>query len=418
MAHPWESHGEKRAIVGYYEPSDEIIKYLQDMQIAVRHALETAYIMAKRDGNKVPSPIALRREIKPWFTSNYNYAVHHMNPVCRAAVALLRSYKKHHESKLGIPDVKKLEMRIDAELFKVEGDKARITLQPGHYAYVPLNTRNKHFQEYSKGKTSELLITDTVVVLTFTVSSGKKPMGKNIAGQDLNFSTVDTTVVAIKDSKPELKGTDTINTSNIKHIQRDYTRRRQKLQKHIPNKQKRDRKIKETKGRQENRVNDALQKLSTKVVEENPDTTFVFEDLKGIRNNGDNKGKTFRTELNRWPYRSFQKMVEYKSSCKTVYVNPRGTSSECPVCGSKLRHPTWGISVCKTCAVSYDRNRLASLAITLRGLRLCGYPFTVSADASWLTMKNEYLYTGHQPKMARAGRTEEANAPNGGYKRL
>ena len=111
-------------------------------------------------------------------------------------------------------------------------------------------------------------------------------------------------------------------------------------------------------------------------------------------------------------------MVEYKSSCKTVYVNPRGTSSECPVRGSKLKHPTWGISVCNKCAVGYDRNRLASLAIALRGLRLCGYPFTVSADASWLTMKNEYLYTGHQPKMVGAGMTEEAYAPNGGYKKL
>ncbi|MEM3854885.1 MAG: hypothetical protein QXG99_05045 [Conexivisphaerales archaeon] len=29
-------------------------------------------------------------------------------------------------------------------------------------------------------------------------------------------------------------------------------------------------------------------------------------------------------------------MIEYMSSCKTVYVNPRGTS-ECPVCGDKLR---------------------------------------------------------------------------------
>ncbi|MEM3243030.1 MAG: hypothetical protein QXW72_02520 [Conexivisphaerales archaeon] len=29
-------------------------------------------------------------------------------------------------------------------------------------------------------------------------------------------------------------------------------------------------------------------------------------------------------------------MIEYKSSLKTVYVNPRGTS-KCPVCGDKLR---------------------------------------------------------------------------------
>ncbi|MEM3242854.1 MAG: hypothetical protein QXY52_01255 [Conexivisphaerales archaeon] len=28
-------------------------------------------------------------------------------------------------------------------------------------------------------------------------------------------------------------------------------------------------------------------------------------------------------------------MIEYKSSFKTVYVNPRGTS-ECPVCGDNL----------------------------------------------------------------------------------
>ncbi|MEM3196636.1 MAG: zinc ribbon domain-containing protein [Conexivisphaerales archaeon] len=67
-------------------------------------------------------------------------------------------------------------------------------------------------------------------------------------------------------------------------------------------------------------------------------------------------------------------MIEYKSSFKTVYVNPRGTSSECPVCGDKLKHQAWGISKCETCSVDYDRDRLASLAITLRGLRLCGYP--------------------------------------------
>ncbi|MEM0145792.1 MAG: hypothetical protein QXL00_05110 [Conexivisphaerales archaeon] len=29
-------------------------------------------------------------------------------------------------------------------------------------------------------------------------------------------------------------------------------------------------------------------------------------------------------------------MIEYKSSFKTVYVNPRG-NSKCPVCGDKLR---------------------------------------------------------------------------------
>ncbi|MEM0122969.1 MAG: hypothetical protein QXI38_00510 [Conexivisphaerales archaeon] len=49
--------------------------------------------------------------------SNYDYAIHHLNPVF--AVAMLRSYKKNHHGELRIPVVKKLEMRIDGELFKV-----------------------------------------------------------------------------------------------------------------------------------------------------------------------------------------------------------------------------------------------------------------------------------------------------------
>lgn len=61
--------------------------------------------------------------------------------------------------------------------------------------------------------------------------------------------------------------------------------------------------------------------------------------------------------------------------------------------------------------MDYDRDRLASLAIFLRGARLCGYPFTVSAGASWPSMKREYLYAGDSG-IAGAGVTEETNAPN------
>ncbi|MEM3243758.1 MAG: hypothetical protein QXW72_07200 [Conexivisphaerales archaeon] len=39
----------------------------------------------------------------------------------------------------------------------------RVTLQPRHYAYVPINTENKHFLAYSKGKASELLLADNFV---------------------------------------------------------------------------------------------------------------------------------------------------------------------------------------------------------------------------------------------------------------
>ena len=87
-------------------------------------------------------------------------------------------------------------------------------------------------------------------------------------------------------------------------------------------------------------------------------------------------------------------------------MNPGGTSSECPVCGGNVKYPTWKMSRCNNCDHDYDRDRLASLAITLRGLDLCGVPFTVSAESSLPSMMDEYLYTGSIRLASGTGRTE------------
>ncbi|MEM4063803.1 MAG: hypothetical protein QW428_07665 [Conexivisphaerales archaeon] len=102
--------------------------------------------------------------------------------------------------------MKKLEMRIDGELFKVEGYRVRVTLQPGHYAYVPINTENKHFLEYSKGKASELLLTDNFVCITFTISEKERSLGSSFVAQDF---TIDSTFATVNAGRPALKGTDT-----------------------------------------------------------------------------------------------------------------------------------------------------------------------------------------------------------------
>ena len=200
--------------------------------------------------------------------------------------------------------------------------------------------------------------------------------------------------------------TNTIDTSDIAKAQRDYARKRQKIQKHIKNARKRNRKLREAKRRARNITKDKMQKLTTGIVKNNDDKTFVFEDLTNIKKKGmkkkknnskakgnkPNESKRFRTDINRWPYRLFQKFIEYKSNNKTLYVNPEGTSTECPVCGGKLEHPIWKESKCINCGLTYSRDKLASLTISVRGLSLCGTPFTVSGSASWHSMKDNYLY--------------------------
>jgi len=418
MSHPWRSRGEKRTIAVEYQPSEEILGYLRDMRDALRMALVYAYVMAKEDDSRLPGPIALRRRFREWFYSRYGYARHHINPVCRNAVALLRSYKRRHK-RLEIPEVKRLAVRIDAELFKIEQGKegtvsARITLQPFKYEHITFTPRHKRWEEYSKGRASELLITDRRLFITFVTSGGKKkPLGSRFVASDLNFNTIDSTAASKEGETVKLRQVKTEPIGRIARIQNDFSRRRRRIQLHVKNPQKRDKKLKETRGRQRDRIRDALQKLSTEQVRKNHDTSFIFERLTGIRENGNAKSKRLRTYLNRWPYRMYQSMVEYKSPFMTVYVSPGGTSSRCPVCGGRIRHPAWAVSSCNTCGADYGRNRLSSLAILLRGLRLCGQPFAVSADASWRLMRDEYLYAPIQPENGRAGWTEVVSAPNG-----
>ena len=89
------------------------------MRDALRMALVYAYVMARENNSRLPSPIALRRRFRDWFYPRYGYARHHINPVCRNAVALLRSCKKRRKG-LAVPEVRRLAVRIDAEFFKIE----------------------------------------------------------------------------------------------------------------------------------------------------------------------------------------------------------------------------------------------------------------------------------------------------------
>ncbi len=405
MSHAWSSSGEKRTIWWYYNPSDQVIEYLRDMRDAVHYALLKAEEMRRING-RIPSPIDLRREIKPWFDSTYDYAKHHVNPVCRSSIAILRSFRKNRMGKT-YPEAKKLSMRLDSELVKLQDGFIRITMKPHEYEYIRVNDHHSKFVEYSKYGISELLLTDRKVVLSFRKPDQKR-VGKRKIGIDVNFSNLSMTVI----NHGMIENVSTKSTNNIVKIQNDYSRRRKKIQKHIRNPQKRHMKLKETRGRQSKRVKDALHKLSATLIRENPDTTFIVEDLKNIRKTANPQSKKLRTYLNRWPYAEFLRMVEYKSPNKMIKVNPGGTSSECPVCGGKVKHPTWKISRCMNCDRDYDRDRLASLAISLRGLDLCGDPFPVSAESSLPSMMDEYLYNRSMPDAPGAGRTEMAYVPN------
>jgi len=100
MSHLWKSKGDKRTISFYYTPDDIILKYLIDMRDLINKAIINAYSIARSNNNELPSPITLRKALKKYYDNNIDYAKHHINPACRTAIAILRSYKKNNDGKL------------------------------------------------------------------------------------------------------------------------------------------------------------------------------------------------------------------------------------------------------------------------------------------------------------------------------
>lgn len=280
-----------------------MMQYLYDMRGALNYTILVAERIRRKNG-KIPSPIDIRREVKPWFDSTYDYARHHINPVCRSAIAILKSFRETKGVK-GHPEAKKLAMRIDSELFRFIGDEIRITLKPGQYVYIPVNKSNKKYWEYSAGKISEIHITDKIVVLSFAINQMKSLVRRKM-GIDINFSNNVGTIV----EGGAINGIVEKSTLQIVKIQNDFSRRRKRIQTNVKNLQKRNKKLRETRGRQKNRVKDAMHKLSLEMVREFPNTSFIPEDLKHVRKTSKTGNRKYRIYLNRWPYAEFQRMLE------------------------------------------------------------------------------------------------------------
>ena len=250
MTHAWRSIGDKRTIVFNYQPSPEIKEYLTTMQNAFRQALQIGYQLAiSNSTNQIPSAIDIRKDLKAWYKENIPYNSHHINPICKSASSLLKSYRKNHHGQLGLPIVRKMSARIDAELLKIVDNQLRISLQPRIFTFIPITTNHRYYNYYKEHVSlSEVLLIDKIVCLTFVVRKEPKPIAHSFIAQDINFQTIDSTKTEVDPLNHDVTIT-AVTTQSVKdivRIQNDFSRRRQQLQKHIKNPQKKHKKLHQT----------------------------------------------------------------------------------------------------------------------------------------------------------------------------
>ena len=76
------------------------------------------------------------------------------------------------------------------------------------------------------------------------------------------------------------------------------------------------------------------------------------------------RNKEIKRRLNNWWFRKFLHMANYKClwfGVKVKPVNPKGSSSICPRCGSKLKLYPMGHTKCIRCGLKRDRHVIACL---------------------------------------------------------
>jgi putative transposase len=91
-------------------------------------------------------------------------------------------------------------------------------------------------------------------------------------------------------------------------------------------------------GRERRRVEDIYHKVSNRIItvaKEAGASVVVLEKLKNIRKK-EKRSKAMNGRLNRWSFRKFQEIIEYKAKLAGLnvkYIDARWTSSLCPKCG-------------------------------------------------------------------------------------
>jgi putative transposase len=99
---------------------------------------------------------------------------------------------------------------------------------------------------------------------------------------------------------------------------------------------------------------------------------IALEDLNGLKKRANNVSDVVAWKFTMFAYRRLQhaviaKAIEY--GVPVVIVNPRGTSTVCPICGHKLTY-IHRLAICEKCGFIADRDVVGAMNIWLRALRV------------------------------------------------
>jgi len=284
---------------------------------------------------------------------------HYICTACQMACSVYKSFrklKKRGLAKAEKPTFKKQVMMLDDHLFNldlenleasiaVENDKVKLKLHHGthHEKFKGMRVGQSWLVKRRSGRYLKVVFSRTVEL--------PEPDGKAIA-VDVNEDSV---------AFGSMERVRNIKTGE-RVVRTAYFLKRRRLQSSPRLNEKPL--LAKYRGRERRRVEYICHKLANQIIAEAKETealTIVLENLKNIRRRI-GRSKALNGRLNRWSFRRFQSIMEYKAKLAGLnvkYVDAKGTSSLCPTCGVKLSPNEYRLTKCPICGLEEDRDVVA-----------------------------------------------------------
>jgi len=341
-----------------YQPTARTLEIISTFRAMVNDAIRICL------AENIKGRLKLRNRIYVEFQERYGVVSCFPYSVAEVAWSIVKKHKRWQRK----PYAKKLMFKMDAANFSLEYSILSLPFKRGARILIPLR-----YGEYQRSflmdkalKRGSVTMTDSSIVIAFSKEApATEPSGKT--GYDLNEKAV----VGSDATKYDL--------SEVARLHTLYGIRRSRFYE----KHSRDRRLRKkfaSSRREKERVDQALHRVSTMIVEKarTKNEAIVLERLNGIRfahRRGNGEGKGARRRIALWPFRQLQSYIDYKAKWAGVqveYVSPSWTSKKCNVCGAinrklKLNDRSW---LCP-CGAKLDRDLNAAINIERRGKIRC-----------------------------------------------
>jgi len=293
---------------------------------------------------------------------------HYIYTACQMACYIYKSFRKlkrKDKAKSDKPMFNKDVIMLDDHLFKLDLESwvVRISTPNGRIRFKVLHGEyHEKFRDWKIGQ-AWLIKRNNKIYLNVVFSKNVEIRDyREVIGVDVNENNV-----TIANSQRFI-----MFETRERVIRTAYFLKRRKIQSKIRCRRVKAKVLAKYRDRERSRVLDIYHKVTNKIVKValKTNSAIALENLKEIRRKI-NCSKELNGRLHRWSFRKFQQILEYKAKLNginVIYVNPRKTSSLCPICGRKLSPNGRRLLKCE-CGLIADRDAVGSWNIRLRGLK-------------------------------------------------